>query len=499
MDNSENNQVIQTINSHKGKTRKRRQKIRNYAQIQQNMNDETTEKQSAPIHNIADKRKSLYRYIWAIAVCIGLLVGLITIGVDYFTGQNACARAVINFQYKGIEDGVDPNGVAFDINKLKSPKVVEDALTTFGAAQYDVEEICASIEIDGIIPEDAVERIMSTAEMELDDVSNQEKITDVSYYPSQYVVYLRKNPQMSGAETKQLLNAILESYRNYFMDTYANTKVLTITGSLIDYKNYDYADAMDVLETQMDIMQNYVNEYRRQAPEFRSSSTGLSFGDISTALNTVSNTDITNLNAYIESHTLTKDIQLWREYCEYRIKRYNMLIEQNQQQLSNLLTVINNYQKDPVLIVSSQETTQELEQSNPFFDKLLTQRLELSANIASLNTKLNNIYTLLDTANNVNRTNTQQEYDYANQKLSSLTETIINWAELTEQTVKEYYTTTLFSNAYKISVPAQYTAIGGITTAAKKIILPVAAMLFVVFTVRCADGLFRELKRGKEK
>lgn len=499
MDNSENIQDIQSRPPRRNQKRKRSPKIKNTAQIQLNMNDETKEESYIPTNKTItmDKKKSLYRYFAVLAVCIGILVGLLTIGLNYITGQSACARAVISFQYKGIEDGVDPNGAAFDINKLKSRKVVEDALTASGAA-CDVTQICESIEIDGIIPADAIERIMFTAEMQLDNVSNQEKISDVSYYPSQYVVCLHKNPQMSGAQTEQLLNAILESYRNDFIDTYANTKVLTITENLIHYQNYDYADAMDVLETQISIMQNYVNAYRNQAPEFRSTNTGLSFGDISAALHTVSSTDIANLNAYIETHTLTKDLQQWRESCKYKIKHYNMMIEQNQLQLSNLLSVINKYQKDPVLIVSSQETTQELEQSNPFFDRLLAQRLELSANIASLNTKIDKLNTLLDAASNINRKNTQQEYDYADEKLSVLSDTIVKWADLTEQTVKEYYTTTLFSNAYKISAPAHYTAFGGIKSSAVKILVPVAALLFVVFTVRCADGLFCEFKKSKE-
>ena len=211
---------------------------------------------------------------------------------------------------------------------------------------------------------DAVERITVIKEMSLEDVSNYEKILDISYFPSQYIVYLRKNTGMSGRETTQVLNAILESYRTYFMDTYANTEVLTVTANLIDYKDYDYAEAMDLLETQMEIMQSYVSERRDQAPEFRSSGTGLSFGDISMALDAISEIDIANLNSYIESHTLTKDVSRQREYYEYRIKKYNMDIAECQIELSNIQSVIDKYQKDPLVIVSSQESTKEIEQTD---------------------------------------------------------------------------------------------------------------------------------------
>lgn len=465
------------------------------------MDNDGAEETQIDLMNIAghmNKKKSLYRYVMAIAVCTGILLGLIVIGVDYIAGQSTYARAVITFQYEGIEEGLDPNGAAFDINKIKSPKVIEDALMSLGTTEFETEKIRESIEIEGVIPEDAVERITVIKEMSLEDVSNYEKILDVSYFPSQYIVYLRKDTGMSGKETVQILNAVLESYRTYFMDTYANTEVLTVTGNLIDYKDYDYAEAMDLLETQMEIMQSYVSERRDQAPEFRSSGTGLSFGDISMALDTISEIDIANLNSYIESHTLTKDVSRQREYYEYRIKKYNMDIAECQVELSNIQSVIDKYQKDPLVIVSSQETTQEIEQTNEYYDLLLQQRLELSTEIASLNTKLNETYTLLNAVNGTVGQNTQSEHDYADGKMSSLAETIARWADLTEQTAEEYYTTTLFSNAYKIAVPAQYTAAGGIAAMAKKIVVPVAVMLFVVFGVWCVDGLFCELRKMKE-
>lgn len=160
--------------------------------------------------------------------------------------------------------------------------------------------------------------------------------------------------------------------------------------------------------------------------------------------------------------------------------------------------MIDKYQKDPLVIVSSQESTQEIEQTNEYYDKLLQERLELSTEIASLNTKLNETYTLLNAVNGTVGQNTQGEYDYVEGKMSSVAETIAKWADLTEQTAQEYYSTTLFSNAYKIAVPAQYTAAGGFFAAVKRLVIPVAVLMFVVFGVWCVDGFFCELMKMKE-
>lgn len=477
------------------------QNKQNDTRIYLQMDNDGNEEAQIDLFNIAvhmKKKKRLYQYILAVAVCMGALLGLVVVGVDYVAGKSSYARAVISFQYEGIEDGLDPNGAAFDVNKIKSPAVIEEALNALNITEYDVEEIRENIAIEGVIPEDAVERITVIKEMALEDVSNYEKILDVSYFPSQYIVYLYKDFGMSGSETALILNAILESYREYFLDTYANTEVLTVTGNLIDYTDYDYAEALDMLGTQIEIMQDYVTERREQAPEFRSSATGLSFGDIATALDTVDGIDMANLNSYIESHTLTKDRERQIEYYEYKIKKYNMSIAECQVQLSNVQSTIDKYQKDPVVIVSSQETTQQIEQTNEYYDRLLQQKLSLSERIAALNTDLNETYALLNAINSSSRKNTQDEYDYADEKMSSIAQTIANWAVLTEETTQEYYTTTLFSNAYRIGVPAQYSAAGGLLSVVKKMALCVAGMAFAVLAVWCMDGLFTEIRHMRK-
>ncbi len=205
--------------------------------------------------------------------------------------------------------------------------------------------------------------------------------------------------------------------------------------------------------------------------------------------------DLAKLSSYIEGHTLTKDKNRQKEYYEYKIKKYNMEIAECQVQLNNVQSVIDRYQKDPVVIVSSQETTQQIEQTNEYYDELLQQKLNISNRIAELNTDLNETYVLLNAINSSTIKNEQSEFDYADQTMDSIAQTIADWADLTEETTEEYYTTTLFSNAYKIGVPAQYSAAGGLMAIAKKIVIAVAAMIFVVVVVWCMDGLFCELRQ----
>ena len=447
------------------------------------------------------KKKRFYKYLLIFAACIGICLGLVVTGVQYLIGDSSYARAVVSFQYEGIEEGLDPNGASFDINKLKSPIVIENALASLNITDISTEDIRQNIKIEGVIPEDAVERITVIKEMALEDISNYEKILDVSYFPSQYIVYLYKDRFMASEDTEAILNAVLESYREYFLDTYANTAVLSVTSNLIDYQDYDYVESIDMLESQMEIMQNYVFERRQQAPDFRSVNTGLSFGDIHNSLQMIEDIDLANLTSYVENIALSKDKTRMKEYYNYKIRKYEMELSELQVQLNTVQNTLDTYVKDPVVIVSSQESTHEISQKNEYYDRLVEKKLDLNKTISEVNTDLNETYELLNKLTSITKGNTQTEFDYADKMLDKVAATMAEWITLVEETTEEYYTTTLFSNAYKIAVPAKYQANGGLVSIAKVLIVCAAAMVFVVIVVWCMDGLKVELTamRKREK
>ena len=78
-----------------------RQTAQSDAKIYLHMDSGESEETQIDLVNIAghmNKKKRLYRYAMAIALCTGILLGLIVIGVDYIVGQSTYARAVITLQ-----------------------------------------------------------------------------------------------------------------------------------------------------------------------------------------------------------------------------------------------------------------------------------------------------------------------------------------------------------------------------------------------------------------
>ena len=93
---------------------------------------------------------------------------------------------------------------------------------------------------------------------------------------------------------------------------------------------------------------------------------------------------------------------------------------------------------------------------------------------------------------------TEAEIKYANTLISNLQNKITEWIDLIEETTEEYYDTTKFSNAYQVSVPAQYFAGGGIVNIAKTSVKYILIFMVLVVVAWTADGVIKEMKDIKD-
>ena len=445
------------------------------------------------------KKKRLVVYLLVLAILVGSTIGALYSGLEHFCGNGSYARAMITFQFDGIESGLDPNGAAFDVNLIKSPYVIQNALLANGYDESYVEKVRENISIDGVIPKDALERITVINDMAKKDSKYYEQLLDVSYFPSEYVLYLYDDGTFSSKELPKILDGIIDSYKQYFMDTYANTEVLSVTSNLLSGDDYDYGESIDLITTQMDIMLSYVRERMKESPNFRASSTGLSFQDIVTSLEFVKTVDVNRLSSYIQSQSLTKDKARQQEYYEYMIRNCSNKMSELQTRLDSVAETISSYEKDPVVIVSNSDSTMEYGQKNEYYDSLITEQQDLTRQIAQTNTSLNQYYLLLTKLSESNSSVGQDAYDYADSLLGRLNTTISSWVGLIEETTQEYYATTLFSNAVKKTVPAQYVVDGGLSHIIKNMAIPSAVLVVLVLIWWYYRGVKEEILKAREK
>ncbi len=464
--------------------------------------DEDDELDLINVFTYMGKKKRLIAYLLVLAILVGSTLGVAYSGFEHLLGKGSYARAMITFQFDGIEKGLDPNGASFDATMIKSPYVIQKALSSLDIDESYIETVRQNVEIEGVIPEDAVERmsvINKMTEGTSGNASYYEKLLDIQYFPSQYLIYLYDDGTFSSKELTQILDALLDSYKQYFLETYANTSALTVTANLLNSGDYDYSESVDLVQTQIDIMLSYVNQRKADAPEFRSSQTGLSFGDISTALNFVKTSDIARLSSFVENTSLTKDKEKQVVYYEYLIRETSDKISELQTQLETVNNAIANYEKDPVIVVSNSDSSMEYGEKNEYYDTLVNSRIDITSSIANYNTRLNKYYLLSEQLEQASSGAFQQDFEYADNLINGLNETLASWVELIETTTEEYYSTTLFSNAVKISVPAQFFVDGGIKHIVKNMAIPSAGFVVVVLIWWFYMGVKSEIMGQRKK
>lgn len=468
-----------------------------YLQVNQEEEEETID-----LLNVAGrmgKKKKLFGYLFLLAVCAGVLLGAIVTGMKALTGSTSYASAVISFSYDGIDQGQDPNGGALDVTKLKSTPIVSAALESLQLKDVDVEGVRSALKITGVMPDSVKQEIAVINTVAEDAAEYYTNISDLDYFPSQYVVQLNKIKGLNGEKTNELLNAVLAAYRDYFLETYANTDVLSISTNVINYEDYDYLQAADMLSNQIDLMQNYVDARAEEAGAFRANSTGLSFGDLSNSISTIRTLDLGNFVSYVQSRNLIKDAAVRVDYYQYQIEQYNLELQEVQAQLSNVEKSIAEYEKDPVIVMSNQDSVTTTEQKNAYYDELVKQRLQLTKQIASINTSLNENYTRLNALADIANGGSEEELVHADTLLANLITTINSWAELVQNTTEEYYNTSRYADAYQISVPAQYTSTGGLMSVAKTMLLCIGVLVLLVALLWCYDGLKDEIRAERRK
>lgn len=214
------------------------------------------EEEGIDLLNIAGHMKQkgrLFAYILVTAVCIGWIAAVLSQGLQGILGEKSYATAVINFSFDGIDEGLDPSGGIFDVTKLKSTTVIHDALKELGWENGNVEEIRSNLKMEGVIPDSVKQKIAVINTVAEDAAEYYATIGDLNYFPSQYTVTLYRCRGMSGDETRELLDAILLSYRKYFMDSYAGMTALGFATQVLDVSAYDYLQASDMIANEINV------------------------------------------------------------------------------------------------------------------------------------------------------------------------------------------------------------------------------------------------------
>ncbi len=440
---------------------------------------------------VRDLLRALARRKWTIlfVTFIALIIGIATSFVYTFLIRKEAdyVSAMLSYGYKGVEEGLDPMGRPLDVNKIKAPAVIEPALQELGF--YDlgisVEDVRENVYIDVIVPDDVVNRMMMIETIAEKDITQLERLLDIQYYPTQFFVnigHLGNLEKLSGVQMENLLDAVLSSYREYFIQEYSDRSIFSVINNDFDQTKYDYSEVVEILDNMLDNMISYCSIKRQEAPEFRSPQTQMSFADIITNLEIIQNTDLGRISSRVYTYNMSRDRnQLITRYL-YSLNSLRGDLYVALQNAAAANTAAADYVKDPAVIVGGANGEPfEVTQSSSVYDTFLQDALsstmranQIRERIAFTEDRLLSMGVPIppgtapeDPENPedpepvnppVTAQATQADIDYVERIIPDIISTMQNYADITLRTVEDYLVMDAFADATRVVLPAHYSS-----------------------------------------
>lgn len=451
------------------------------------------------------KKLRKYLFVWGVVAVlfIAFAFGYATVTTHV---SKPSLEALISFSFDGVEKGVDPNGDNFEVTTVKSPAVIEAALTDLGMDLTNLEPIRAGIKFKGVVPKDAVNRITMYEQVveKNGNVNAVENILDTSYFPTQYKVYFDYSAtSLSDEQAVEVFNAVLEQYQTYFYERYGYNESLGNAVTSINYADYDYSEAVDVFKNSLQTLESYIKDISTdENKRFRSSATGYTFGDLYEAVKTVESIDLDKISSYVTVNNLTKDKDEALAYYEYRIKELSRSKAQYEEQLATYQSSIESYEKDQIFIFGNgtEDTNTQSSVASEQYDKMVQQKNDIASTLARTKQQIEYYKERQESLKN-NPVGSTAKTEKVEASLEALNKKIDNLVDLVNRTSDDYYRNVTFKNAYSVLVPATNTAtdkIGHIVENAKTPLIILEAIGFIVFfAVAFVEALITDNKKKK--
>lgn len=427
-------------------------------------------------------------YVVIAAVVVGLC-GTIVILVNK---EEPTFKAIIEFNYAGAEDGLDPWGRRLDVTKIKADNIITKALEeNFTQAERAKlkSKIKNNLSIAGIVPEDIVKRKMIINEIATKDLSHLDELNELSYNCTSFIVTLTndKSMELDNKQCIDILNRILDTYIANFRATYGYNDVL---GSLIaydiDFKKYDYVEMFDVYNTQITDIIRFIDTLLTEAKGFRSTSNNLTFEDYKSRILSIRDYNIKALETYIfdkgianEKATInvTTYIEEKLSNIEIEIEATEKLLEETDRAMTEIFEAYYNTKKDVNGNEEKYLANGEIYQQ--YHDNYMMYQTELVAQNTEKKLWTNRRNKFRDATDEYTAAEREEHRDEADFMIETINDLLLVEIDYINEAVDEYIETEVMKNSINKSVSAVKTNIE--TFDIKLLVIVVILAMFIAF------------------
>jgi len=380
--------------------------------------------------------------------------------INFTRTHTGVAGAVILFGFPQAEQGLDPLGSRLDVNRIRSPYVIGNALDNLELRERGIsaESIRANLVLRGVVPFDAIHQLMRIHDIAARVPMRLEEVEGVIYHPTMFALQLYRRgalESLNEQEINELLNEIIFQYKEYFHRTYSDVYFLDVVVTHFDPLEYDYFELITILNGTLGNMISYTESRFNVAPDFRSPNTQMTFGDIRANLNLIRDVDVTRIAALVHTNNMSRDRTRSANILEYQVIRMEMERTRNQANADDALFLADLYTRDTFVYHHGGERFF-YERGSQTYSNFLQSAFNYKREVNRLDVEIEFYQNRVNSLRSIPNPANPNDVIFVEEAIPTILESLKNWENIINQTVQDYLTIELFGDAVRILSPSRF-------------------------------------------
>lgn len=276
-----------------------------------------------------NKYKPTLTRLFVLITSISILVGA---GTYILMGKKQTYTASTNIKF--INDAAS-DGYAYDGSKIEDcikditgAEVLDKAIQDVGV-KITANSLAKQISVDEVIPDDEQKKIDSA----LDNGKEYE------YNPVEYKISINTDMPEAG----KILNAVASEFIVYYSENHISSDSFPSDVSTIISDSNDYIEIADILRTNVESMESFLDAKNESYGDYHNSINGYSFGDLKSKYEYVYDVQLAKLYALILENKATKNPELLLSNLKQNNETLSSRIDTTNSDLESVETLIKSY------------------------------------------------------------------------------------------------------------------------------------------------------------
>lgn len=335
----------------------------------------------------------LFAWVLILFMVIGFCAPLVVYQIQ---APMLTVSSMVNLNY--TSSGLTaPDGTALDLTQITSSYVLQNALSRLNYPELpSLSSLRDNISVERILTEESRRAQELAAQMTEDknqSAYNQAQAVALTY-ESRFLVTLTNGFTLEGSKKKvilsdtalcALLDSIVDSYNDYLVLTYADTKLPPDEISVIDVEHLNYLESLDLLREASDNLYAYCNDKSAEIKAYRSWKTGYSLLDLMAMIVSNRSERIDYLYSYAYYNGIERDRDSMITSYEYQLRTVETDLRALNENIATVKSILESYKNDEIYISNGEgEASQFTETPTEYFNQMYRQQMKNYETAASL-------------------------------------------------------------------------------------------------------------------